>query len=104
MIFREVVQQTTLVPATVVDGEPVGAVRIEGDPCVSTVPVFEDEVDEQLRLSVGLHTIASWTVTINPSTRVAVCRKMIDDARGLREVVRTIWFEASDPSTDGGAS
>lgn len=84
MIFREVVQQSN-------DG-------ILGTPCVSTVTVYEDERADCVRLSAGLHHLAGWTVTFNPSTLVAVCRKKIP-GKGL--VVRTIWIEAYDPARDG---
>lgn len=84
MIYREVVQQS-------VDGKL-------GEPNVSTVTVYEDERAECVRVSATLHHLAGWTVTFNPSTLVAVCRKRID-GKGL--VVRTIWLVAVDPARDG---
>lgn len=83
MIFREVQQQSR-------DG-------ILGPKSVSTVTIFEDEVREHLRLSAALHIMSGWLVTVNDETVVAVARR--DTPTG--HVVRSIWFEAYDPATDG---
>lgn len=74
-----------------------GSLSYEGEPSSSTVPIFEDEVDEHVRLVAGMHRLAGWTVTLNEETGVVVARKTL-----LRRTVeRTVWFEARDPREDG---
>ncbi len=74
--------------------------EVRSSESVSTVPIFEDEIDEKLELQVALHRLAGWTTTFNEETGVLVARKTV----GSRTVVRTVWIVESDPATDGATS